>query len=124
MVFDGAKLTATAANATFMKDLLNIQLGDGGLTIDTQGHNLGINNCTFNVTGNGKITVTGGGTVTFTNVTVYMAEKPQGAYVFAETDGTFSGLPNLGGIKGCKISLSSDYKRVMVSPKGFIITVF
>ena len=124
VVFDGAKLTATAANATFMKDLLNIQLGDGGLTIDTQGHNLGINNCTFNVTGNGKITVTGGGTVTFTNVTVYMAEKPQGAYVFAETDGTFSGLPNLGGIKGCKISLSSDYKRVMVSPKGFIITVF
>ena len=124
VVFDGAKLTATAANAEFLKNFPNIQLGDGGLTIDTQGHNLGINNCTFNVTGNGKITVVGGGTVTFTNVTVYMAEKPQGAYVFAETDGTFSGLPNLGGIKGCKISLSSDYKRVMVSPKGFIITVF
>ena len=124
VTFNGGKLTATAANAEFMKDLLNIQLEAGGLTIDTQGKALGISNCTFNVTGNGKITVVGGGTVTFTNVTVYMAEKPQGAYVFAETDGTFSGLPNLGGIKGCKISLSSDYKRVTVSPRGFIITVF
>jgi len=96
----------------------------GGLTINTQGKNLGINNCTFNVTGNGKITVVGGGTVTFTNVTLNLPAKPSGAYVFAETDGTFSGLPNLSGIKGCKISLSDDCKRVMVSPRGLIISIF
>ena len=122
--FDGGTVKATQNNASFLKDLPNIQLKAGGLTINTQGKNLGINNCTFNVTGNGKITVVGGGTVTFTNVTLNMPAKPSGAYVFAETDGTFSGLPNLGGVKGCKISLSDDCKRVMVSPRGFIISFF
>lgn len=122
--FDGGTLNATQNNASFLKDLPNIQLKAGGLTINTQGKNLGINNCTFNVTGNGKITVVGGGTVTFTNVTLNLPAKPSGAYVFAETDGTFSGLPNLSGIKGCKISLSDDCKRVMVSPRGLIISIF
>ena len=124
VTFNGGKLTATAANDAFLKDFSNIQLEAGGLTIDTQGYALGISNCTFNVTGNGKITVVGGGTVTFTNVTVHMAEKPSGTYVFAETDGTFSGLPNLGGVNGCTILLSDDFKRVTVSPRGFIIAVF
>ena len=124
ITFNEAKLTATAANAAFLKDLPNIQLEAGGLTIDTQGYALGIANCTFNVTGNGKITVVGGGAVTFTNVKVNMSAKPSGAYVFAETDGTFSGLPNLGGVNGCTILLSDDFKRVTVSPRGFIIAVF
>ena len=122
--FDGGTLKATQNNASFLKNLPNIQLKAGGLTINTQGKNLGINNCTFNVTGNGKITVVGGGTVTFTDVTLNLPAKPSGAYVFAETDGTFSGLPNLGGVKGCKISLSDDCKRVMVIPRGFIISFF
>ena len=124
VTFNGGKLMAAAANDAFLKDFSNIQLEAGGLTIDTQGYALGISNCTFNVTGNGKITVVGGGTVTFANVTVYMSEKPSGAYVFAETDGTFSGLPNLGGVKGCKVSLSDDLKRVTVSPRGLIISIF
>ena len=124
VTFNGGKLTATAANAAFLKDFSNIQLETGGLTIDTQGYALGINNCTFNVTGNGKITVVGGGTVTFTNVKVNMSAKPSGAYVFAETDGTFSGVPTLDGIKGVKIELSNDLKRVVVTSKGFIIAVF
>ena len=122
--FNGGRLTATAANAEFMKDFSNIQLEAGGLVIDTQGYDLGISNCTFNVKGNGKITVVGGGTVTFANVKVCLPVKPSGAYVFAETDGTFSGLPNLGGVNGCTILLSDDFKRVTVSPRGFIIAVF
>ena len=124
VTFNGGKLTATAANDAFLKDFSNIQLGAGGLTIDTQGYALGISNCTFNVTGNGKITVVGGGTVTFANVKVCLPVKPSSAYVFAETDGTFSGLPNLGGVKGCKVSLSDDLKRVTVSPRGLIISFF
>ena len=122
--FDGGTVKATQNNASFLKDLSNIQLKAGGLTINTQGKNLGINNCTFNVTGNGKITVVGGGTVTFTNVTLNMPAMPSGAYVFAETDGTFSGLPNLAGTNGCKIFLSDDCKRVIVSPRGIIISFF
>ena len=124
VTFNGGKLTATAANDAFLKDFSNIQLEAGGLTIDTQGYALGISNCTFNVTGNGKITVVGGGTVTFANVKVCLPVKPSSAYVFAETDGTFSGLPNLGGVKGCKVSLSDDLKRVTVSPRGLIISFF
>ena len=124
VTFNGGKLTATAANDAFLKDFSNIQLEAGGLTIDTQGYALGISNCTFNVTGNGKITVVGGGTVTFANVMVCLPVKPSSAYVFAETDGTFSGLPNLGGVKGCKVALSDDLKRVTVSPRGLIISFF
>lgn len=122
VVFNGGRLTATAANAEFMKDFSNIQLEAGGLTIDTQGHDLGIRNCTFNVTGNGKITVVGGGAVTFTDVTINMADKPSGTYVFAETEGTFSGLPILSGVRGCRVSLSDDARRVTVSAKGLIIS--
>ena len=124
VTFNGGKLTATAANDAFLKDFSNIQLEAGGLTIDTQGYALGITNCTFNVTGNGKITVVGGSAVTFDNVKVNLSVKPSSAYVFAETDGIFSGLPNIGGIKGCKVSLSDDLKRVTVSPRGLIISFF
>ena len=122
VTFNDGRLTATAANAEFLKDFSNIQLEAGGLAIDTQGHDLGITNCTFNVTGNGKITVVGGGAVTFTDVTINMADKPSGTYVFAETEGTFSGLPILSGVRGCRVSLSDDARRVTVSAKGLIIS--
>ena len=122
VTFNGGRLTATAANAEFMKDFSNIQLEAGGLVIDTLGHDLGIRNCTFNVTGNGKITVVGGGVVTFTDVAINMADKPSGTYVFAETEGTFSGLPILSGVRGCRVSLSDDARRVTVSAKGLIIS--
>ena len=124
VTFNGGRLTATAANAEFMKDFSNIQLEAGGLVIDTQGHDLGITNCTFNVTGNGKITVVGGGAVTFTDVTINMTDKPSGTYVFAETEGTFSGLPILSGVRGCRVSLSDDARRVTVSAKGLIISFY
>ena len=124
VVFDGAVLTATAASAEFLKDLPDVTLGAGGLTINTEGNAVTIANCAFAAEPGAKITVTGGGTVTFTDVTLNLPAKPSGAYVFAETDGTFSGLPNLSGITGCRISLSDDCKRVMVIPRGFIIAVF
>ena len=124
VTFNGGKLMATAANAAFLKDFPNIQLHAGGITIDTKGYDLGISNCTFNVTGNGKITVVGGGTVTFTDVTINMADKPSGKYVFAETEGTFSGLPILSGVRGCRVSLSDDARRVTVSVKGLIISFY
>ena len=124
VTFNGGKLTATAANDAFMKDFSNIQLEAGGLVIDTQDHDLGIRNCTFNVTGNGKITVVGGGAVTFTDVTINMVDKPSGKYVFAETEGTFSGLPILSGVRGCRVSLSDDARRVTVSAKGLIISFY
>ena len=60
--------------------------------------------------------------MTFTDVKINMADKPSGKYVFAETEGTFSGLPILSGVRGYRVSLSDDARRVTVSAKGLIIS--
>ena len=124
VMFDGGKLTATANSAEFLKGLLNIELKEGGLVIDTQGYNLTIANCTFNVTPGGKITVIGGGTVTFTNVTLNLAEIPRRSFVFAETDGVFSGAPTFSGNKGKRMLVSDDNTNISVLVPGLTIVVY
>lgn len=121
VVFDGAVLTATASSAKFLQDLCDITLGSGGLTINTEGYNVTIANCTFNVTLGAKITVTGGGTVTFENTTVKLAGKPTSAFTFAETEGAFSGLPTLSGAGGTK--LVGDTSRITIVPSGMVFIV-
>ena len=121
--FDGGTIRATADNANILNGLPNIVLKAGGLVIDTQGHNLTVNNCTFNVVPGGKITVTGGGTVTFANCTASLTAKPSEKFVFAETDGVFSGMPTFTGTKGWKVKMSADNKKISVVPPGFLIIV-
>ena len=121
VVFDDAVLTATASSTSsvkFLQDLCDITLGSGGLTINTENHNVTIANCTFNVTPGAKITVTGGGTVTFENTTVKLTEPPTSAFTFAETDGAFSGLPTLSGAGKMKILGNSS--RIVIGPPGLI----
>lgn len=121
VVFDGAVLTATASStsdAKFLQDLCDITLGSGGLTINTEGYDITIANCTFNVTPGAKITVTGGGTVTFDNTTVKLTGTPARAFAFAETDGAFSGLPTLSGAGKMKILGNSS--RIVIGPPGLI----
>lgn len=126
--FDGGTIQAMADEAAFLGNLGNIQLGAGGLTIDTQGYNLGIANCTFNVSSNsGKLNVVGGGTVTFTDVTVNVTDNPSQAITFAErTDGgTFEfegGLPEFN-YRGWKLRVSGDKKTVRLVPPGLVIIV-
>lgn len=126
--FDGGTIQAMADEAAFLGNLGNIQLGAGGLTIDTQGYNLGIANCTFNVSSNsGKLNVVGGGTVTFTDVTVNVTDNPSQAITFAErTDGgTFEfegGLPEFN-YRDWKLRVSGDKKTVRLVPPGLVIIV-
>lgn len=125
--FDGGTLQARQAD-TILKDLANIQLKAGGLVLATENFDQTISSCTFNVSGDGKITVTGDGTVTLDNVKLQFNEKPSsGMYVFAEATGnaTFSGLPTLSG-ETCgnwKLKLSGDKKRIFAVAPGLAIVI-
>ena len=123
VTFDEGVLQATADTATFLNNLANIDLKEGGLAIESEGHDLGITNCTFNVTPGAKISVTGGGTMTFTDTTVNLAERPTRGFTLAETDGTFSGLPTPSGSGGWKLKMSNDAKRIRILPSGLMIIV-
>lgn len=117
--FDGGTIQATTADANILQGLGNIVLKSGGVTIDTQEKNLVIKDCTFNVEPGGKITVTGGGTVTFTNCKVRYTGSLTGSVVFAETEGEFSNLPTFDGTK--EMRLSEDKKTIKIVPQGFVI---
>ncbi len=121
VVFDGAVLTATAASAEFLKDLLDVTLGAGGLTINTEGKAVTITNCKFFAEPGAKITVTGGGTVTFANCTVAFTEKPGRSFAFAETDGVFSGMPEFSNIGGSNVVMSGDNKKISIVRHGLMI---
>ncbi len=117
--FNGGTIQATTADANILQGLGNIVLKSGGVTINTQGNNLVIKDCTFNVEPGGKITVTGGGTVTFTNCKVNYTGSLTGAVVFAETDGEFSDIPSYSGTK--EMRLSEDKKTIKIVPHGLMI---
>ena len=121
VVFDGAVLTATAASAEFLKDLPDVTLGAGGLTINTEGNAVTIANCAFVAEPGAKITVTGGGTVTFADCTVAFTEKPGRSFAFAETDGVFSGMPAFSNIGGSTVVMSGDNKKISIVRHGLMI---
>ena len=121
VVFDGAVLTATAASTEFLKDLPDVTLGAGGLTINTEGNAVTIANCAFAAEPGAKITVTGGGTVTFADCTVAFTEKPGRSFAFAETDGVFSGMPAFSNIGGSHVEMSSDNKKIGIVRHGLMI---
>jgi hypothetical protein len=123
VTFDGGILQAAADTATFLNNLANIDLKAGGLSIRSEGHDLGITNCTFNAVPGAKISVAGGGTVTFTDTTVNLTGKPEAGFTFAETDGAFSSVPTLSGNGGWVISMSEDAKRIRIFPSGFRLLV-
>jgi len=125
--FDGGTLQARKED-TILKDLANIQLKAGGLTLATETYNQTVTNCTFNVTDGGSITVTGSGKVTFSGCTLKFNNRPSGAtYVFAEvadgSDATLEGLPTLAGdvCRDWRLKLSEDKKKILAVPPGLII---
>ena len=123
VVFDDAVLTATAASTEFLKDLPDVTLGAGGLTINTEGNAVTIANCAFAAEPGAKITVTGGGTVTFADCTVAFTEKPERSFVFAETGGVFSGMPAFSNIGGSNVVMSGDNKKIGIVRQGLMILV-
>lgn len=125
--FDGGTIEAKADESDFFLNLGEIQLKEGGVTIDTKGKNIGIKNCTFKVSGGGRITILGGGNVTFENVAVeFEGNPPMDAYVFAEYQGEGSGeFVNAPAITTSrrKIKVSEDNKKVSISPNGFMVII-
>ena len=127
--FDGGTLAANADNAAFIKGITNIVFGANAVTLDTAGHNLGITNCVLKATpGARAITLTGGGTLDFTNTTLdFTAPLTRGfvlAQVAADDAATFTSVPALAeGVKGYKIKLSADGKMIKVVSKGLVLIV-
>lgn len=121
--FDGGILYARQAD-DILKNLANVELKAGGLALETAGFNLGITNCVFNVTPGGKISVSGGGTVTFkADTSVNLTEKPASAFTFAETDGVFSGMPVAANMRRWKMVMSQDRKSIRIVPPGLMVIV-
>jgi len=99
------------------------------VTLDTAGHSLGITNCVLRATpGARAITLTGGGTLGFTDTTLDFTTPLAGGFTLANVaDGdaaTFTGVPALAeGVKGYRIRLSADGKEIKVVSKGFLLIV-
>lgn len=127
--FDCGTLAANADNAAFIKGITNVVFGANAVTLDTAGHDLGITNCVLKATpGARAITLTGGGTLDFTNATLdFTVPLTRGfvlAQVAADDAATFTSVPALAeGVKGYKIKLSADGKTIKVVSKGLVIFV-
>ncbi len=121
VIFDGGTLKALVNDVAFLNNLGVIELKSGGVVIDTQGKNIRIENCTFKVSDGGKITVVGGGTVTFNNVVVDSPGNVAGVYVFAERsdEGVFSGA--LATARDGRVKVSADNKKIQIVPSGFSV---
>jgi len=127
--FNGGTLAATSDNAAFIKGCTNVVFGANAVTIDTAGHDIGMTNCVLRATpGARAITLTGGGTLDFTNTTLdFTAPLTRGfvlAQVAADDAATFTSVPALAeGVKGYKIKLSADGKMIKVVSKGLVLIV-
>ena len=129
--FDGGTLVATnvAASTVFLTGLTNIVFNAGGVTLDTAGNDLMATNCVLKATpGARAITLTGGGTLDFTNATLDFTEPLTGGFVLAQVAdndvATFTSAPALAaGVKGFKVKLSADGKEIKVVSKGLMIFV-
>jgi fibronectin-binding autotransporter adhesin len=61
LAFNNGTLRAIASSATFLEGLANVTIGAGGLTVDTDGNAITVNQ---NIGGSGVLTKTGAGTLT------------------------------------------------------------
>lgn len=128
--FDGGTLEANADKAAFISGITNaVVFGANAVTLDTAGHDLGITNCVLRATpGLRAITLTGGGTLGFTDTTLDFTTPLAGGFTLAKVaDGdaaTFTGVPALAeGVKGYRVRLSADGKEIKVVSKGFMLIV-
>ena len=129
MEFDGGTLAANADNAAFIKGITNVVFGANAVTLDTAGYDLGITNCVLKATpGARAITLTGGGTLDFTNATLDFTEPLTRGFVLAQVAAddaaTFTSVPALApGVRGFKVKLYADGKTIKVLSKGCVIIV-
>ena len=133
--FDGATVRATAAG-NIVKDIANVTIGEGGLTIDTtsSNHALVIANSTLAVAPGAtpSITLAGGGTLDVSTATIGLASTPASGTssfdVAVVADGaaaTFTGTPALAsGVTGWKLIVADNGKRIRAVRKGVTVIVY
>ena len=125
--FDGGtvKANSLSGNEPFLNNLTNIVFGAGGVTIDADGHDLTVSNCTFKAeAGRKAITFANGGTLTFADTTLELTGTTSGSYVFAEATGggKFSGVPSMN-LKNWSVKLSKEGDKVIIDRNGLVIFV-
>ena len=135
VLFDGATVRATAAG-NIVKDIANVTIGEGGLTIDTTSDNyaLAIADSTLAVTPGAtpSITLAGGGTLDVSTATIGLASAPASGTssfdVAVAADGaaaTFTGTPALAsGVTGWKLIVADNGKRIRAVRKGVTVIVY
>lgn len=135
VLFDGATVRATAAG-NIVKDIANVTIGEGGLTIDTTSgnHALVIANSTLAVAPGAtpSITLAGGGTLDVSTATIGLASAPASGTssfdVAVAADGaaaTFTGTPALAsGVTGWKLIVADNGKRIRAVRKGVTVIVY
>jgi T5SS/PEP-CTERM-associated repeat protein len=135
VLFDGATVRATAAG-NIVKDIANVTIGEGGLTIDTtsSNHALVIANSTLAVAPGAtpSITLVGGGTLDVSTATIGLASAPASGTssfdVAVAADGaaaTFTGTPALAsGVTGWKLIVADNGKRIRAVRKGVTVIVY
>ena len=135
VLFDGATVRATAAG-NIVKDIANVTIDEGGLTIDTTSGNyaLAIADSTLAVTPGAtpSITLAGGGTLDVSTATIGLASTPASGTssfdVAVAADGaaaTFTGTPALAsGVTGWKLIVADNGKRIRAVRKGVTVIVY
>ena len=135
VLFDGATVKATAAG-NIVKDIANVTIGEGGLTIDTtsSNHALVIANSTLAVAPGAtpSITLAGGGTLDVSTATIGLASTPASGTssfdVAVAADGaaaTFTGTPALAsGVTGWKLIVADNGKRIRAVRNGVTVIVY
>ena len=124
--FDGGTLQPIADNATFINSTSNVFFRANGVTIDTAGHNIAFSGCVLNAIPRAKaITLTGGGSLDFTNTTLRFTDKLNGSFTFATADdGVFTSVPTLDPpLSSTSVVLSEDGKTIKIIKAGLVIFV-
>ncbi len=124
--FDGGTLQPIADNATFINSTSNVFFRANGVTIDTAGHNIAFSGCVLNAIPRAKaITLTGGGSLDFTNTTLRFTDKLNGSFTFATADdGVFTSVPTLDPpLSSTSVVLSEDGKSIKIIKAGLVIFV-
>ncbi len=124
--FDGGTLQPIADNATFINSTSNVFFRANGVTIDTAGHNIAFSGCVLNAIPRAKaITLTGGGSLDFTNTMLRFTDKLNGSFTFATADdGVFTSVPTLDPpLSSTSVVLSEDGKTIKIIKAGLVIFV-
>ncbi|MBO7654044.1 MAG: hypothetical protein J6U40_03905, partial [Kiritimatiellae bacterium] len=125
VTFNGGTLKPRTANAAFFRNLDNVTLGAGGVTIDTA-YDIGAVNTMVTVQNGGKIVKTGTGTFDLSGITVQMDASVTSSFDFAVVaegtdEGGFSGLPAVPSSWTARLTL--DGRTCRISRKGSIIII-